>query len=112
MARKLAYTVHVRETNPIDEKRPELGVTVGRVETFEAGRDDVPDWALPYIGDHAFEERNDAPAEVSPNGSRDADPVAEKPAGNASLEAWSQFAVSQGVDVEGKSRDELRDHFA
>lgn len=37
---------------------------------------------------------------------------AERPAGNASLEVWQEFAESKGVDVEGLSRNEIRDQFA
>lgn len=39
---------------------------------------------------------------------------AEQPAGNASTEAWREFALAQGVSVEeldGKSRDELREQY-
>jgi hypothetical protein len=111
MSKKLAYTVVVQERTPLDKDNPARGYSVGRQETFLAGRDDVPDWALPFIGDHAFEPSDDSPAEVSANGSRDADAPAEKPAGNASLEAWQSYAASQSVDVEGKSRDEIRDQF-
>ena len=32
----------------------------------------------------------------------------ERPAGNASTEAWAQYAKDQGQDVEGMSRDEIR----
>jgi hypothetical protein len=32
----------------------------------------------------------------------------EKPKGNAGLPEWTDYAKSQGVDVEGKSRDEIR----
>jgi len=55
----------------------------------------LPEWA--EVGDHLL----------------DADPVG-KPAGNASQEAWQDYAASQGVadgDIEGLSRDELRDKF-
>jgi hypothetical protein len=38
----------------------------------------------------------------------------EQPAGNASREAWAEFAIASGApaaEVEGKTRDELRDHY-
>lgn len=38
-------------------------------------------------------------------------PADQRPAGNASLEAWSDYAVTQGATVEeldGLSRDEIR----
>lgn len=37
--------------------------------------------------------------------------VAEAPAGNASLEVWAEYATAQGKDVEGLSRNEIRDLF-
>jgi hypothetical protein len=33
--------------------------------------------------------------------------VPERPAKNASLEAWQNYAEPNGVDIEGKSRDQL-----
>lgn len=36
---------------------------------------------------------------------------AERPAGNASQEAWAEYATAQGKDVEGLSRNEIRDLF-
>lgn len=41
-------------------------------------------------------------------------PSSDKPAGNASLEAWSEYAKSQGAtddDLDGLSRDDLRDQY-
>lgn len=38
-------------------------------------------------------------------------PVVEPPAGNASLEAWQEYAREQGLaheDIQGRSRDDLR----
>lgn len=40
------------------------------------------------------------------------DMAVEKPAGNASTETWAEYAAAQGKDVEGLSRDEIRDLFA
>lgn len=41
----------------------------------------------------------------------DGDAVA-KPAGNASIEEWQAYAESQGVDTEGKSRNDLREELS
>lgn len=41
-----------------------------------------------------------------------AEPSPDKPAGNASTEAWAEYARGQGEDVEGMSRDEIRALFA
>lgn len=35
----------------------------------------------------------------------------ERPAGNASQEVWAEYATAQGKDVEGLSRNEIRDLF-
>lgn len=35
----------------------------------------------------------------------------ERPAGNASLEAWQEYAAARGVEVNGLSRDEIRAKF-
>lgn len=60
--------------------------------------EDVPDWADGLIGDHLIEGAGD---EV------------DKPAGNASLEAWATYALESGQasedEVKGLSRDELRE---
>ena len=53
----------------------------------------------------AVKDLGEVPAEESQ------DTPADKPAGNASLEAWQEYATAQGVDVEGKSRDDLRAEF-
>lgn len=40
--------------------------------------------------------------------------VDERPAGNASLEEWQEFARAQGAsdaDLDGKSRNDLRDQY-
>lgn len=55
-----------------------------------------------------FDSLNVLPGEVA----SDPEPEAERPAGNASLEVWQQFAESKSVDVEGLSRNEIRDLFA
>ncbi|MGZ4588680.1 MAG: hypothetical protein ACXVX9_12865 [Mycobacteriaceae bacterium] len=118
MGRKLAYTVHVTQKAPVDPDKPDGDQYDVKTEIFERGQE-LPDWAAALVGDHVY-EAEDAPPEVAPNGaadrrgpnaSRSADEASEKPAGNASLEAWQQYAAAQGVDVEGKSRDEIRDQF-
>jgi hypothetical protein len=35
----------------------------------------------------------------------------ELPAGNAKLAEWQAYATAHGVDVEGLTRDQIRDHF-
>lgn len=72
-----------------------------------------------------FDKYND-PDVIAKIGTKDAEPVevlavAEplpapdnsiaKPAGNASIEEWQEYAESQGADTEGKSRNELRELF-
>jgi hypothetical protein len=100
MGKKLKTSVHVHEWLPVDKGE---GVYLARTEVFEAG-EELPEWAQAHVGDHVYED------EFSDDGSQEAAP-GEKPAGNASLEAWQSYAASQGVDVEGKSRDEIRDQF-
>ena len=62
-----------------------------------------------------FDRLNGAPSE-DPEGSADGDPggALEAPAGNASQVAWREFALASGAseaDVEGLTRDELRERF-
>lgn len=123
MGRKLAYTVHVQETAPVDPKNPDGEKYFVETHIFERGTE-LPDWAKDSVGDHAFEPE-DIPAEVAPNGSRDAAQASgaapqgsgeevEAPAGNASLEAWQEYARSKGAsddDLDGKGRDDLRDAY-
>lgn len=105
MARKTAFTVHVRRTEPANPKRPELGDTIVQEETFPAGST-LPSWAKGLVGDHVYGDSEDDGSPPEPDSTDD------KPAGNASLEAWQEYATAQGVDVEGKSRDDLRAQFA
>jgi hypothetical protein len=58
---------------------------------------------------------NGAPSEA-PEGSANGDPgeAPEVPAGNASQVAWREYALASGAseaDVEGLTRDELRERF-
>lgn len=65
--------------------------------TLKAG-DEVPEGV--EFGDHLF----DAPESGE----------SEQPAGNASTEAWQEFARSRGAaddDLAGKTRDELRETY-
>lgn len=52
-----------------------------------------------------------AHAEASTSGEVLPDAVGARPAGNASQEAWTEYATAQGKDVEGLSRNEIRDLF-
>lgn len=95
MARRVANYVHV--VNPDD----------GTSAVF--GPDDaVPSWAVKLIDNESVWGEDDGEPD---SGSSDS---SDKPAGNASTEAWQEYAKSQGAtdaDVEGKSRDELRDTY-
>lgn len=111
MGRKLAYTVHVNKTEPVDPDKPDGDRYLVGTEMFERGSE-LPAWAAKLVGDHVYEADDSEPEPVAPNGERDA--TIEPPAGNASLEAWQKFARSRGLtdaDLEGKSRDDLRDQF-
>jgi hypothetical protein len=107
MARRLAFTVHVRV--PGDEYRHEV---------FLRG-EELPEWAVPLVGDHVYEP-GEAPSSASPAPVVPVEaPVPapepnqpERPAGNASAEVWREYAVSLGAergDVADLSRNELRD---
>lgn len=111
MGRKLAYTVHVNRTKPVDPDKPDGEQYLVGTEIFERGSE-LPKWAAKLVGDHVYEADDSTPEPVAPNGERDE--TVEIPAGNASLEAWQEYARSQGLsdaDLEGKGRDDLRDQF-
>lgn len=108
MTKRTAFTVHVRRTEPVDVDQPELGHNVVQEETFLAGST-LPAWAKALVGDHVYGEDDGSPEpeqDVPEQGD------VPEPAGNASLEAWQEYAQAQGVDPGSKSRDELRAHFA
>ncbi len=108
MARKTAFTVHVRRTEPANPKRPELGDTIVQEETFPAGST-LPSWAKGLVGDHVYGDSEDDGSPSEPDSTDD-----DKPAGNASLEAWQEYARSQGAtsgEIDGKTRGELREQF-
>lgn len=111
MGRKLAYTVHVTRKAPVDADKPDGEQYIVGTEIFERGSE-LPAWAAKLVGDHVYEADDSTPEPVAPNGERDE--TVEIPAGNASLEAWQEYARSQGLtdaDLEGKSRDDLRAQF-
>lgn len=41
----------------------------------------------------------------------EAEPIGEKPKGNASIEAWAAYATANGKSVDGLNRDEIRSLF-
>ena len=112
MGRKLAYTVHVNKFEPVDPDKPDGEQYVASTEIFERGAE-LPKWAAKLVGDHVYEADESEPEPVAPNGERD--DIVDPPAGNASLEAWQEYARSRGLsdaDLVGKSRDDLRGQFA
>jgi hypothetical protein len=85
---KFTAHVHVHE---YDKDR-----NVVRTEVFAPG-DDVPKWAEAHVGDHVHDGGHPG-----------------RPAGNASLADWQDYALSQGAtsdEIDGKTRDELREQF-
>lgn len=90
MGRRVTSYVHVQD------------VEGGREGVF--GPDDkVPSWAVALIDNESVWGDDDGEPESS-----------EKPAGNASTEAWQEYARSKGAtdaDLDGKSRDELREQY-
>lgn len=52
---RLKYSVDVRETKPIDAKKPELGHVVTRQQFFKAG-EELPEWTHPLVGAHVYED--------------------------------------------------------
>ena len=66
----------------------------GQLISLKAG-DRVPPGV--QLGDHVL-------SQDAPNDTPD-----DAPAGNASLEAWQEFAQLQGLDVDGLTRNEIRD---
>lgn len=75
---------------------PETGAPAVLLEGEE-----VPDWAEGLIGDHLID-------------GSDVEEL-EKPAGNASLEAWATYVLESDQasedEIKGLSRDELRDKY-
>jgi hypothetical protein len=117
MARRLAHTVHVRV----------FGTTEGgdkyldRVEMFVRGSE-LPEWAVPLVGDHVYEPGEAPEASPAPVPEPDEDPEPDEepddedpptpPAGNASVGAWRDYAIkARGADAKtvlGMSRAQLR----
>lgn len=83
--KKLRSYVHVHDT---DKDGNVTGTQVYGPD------DEIPADVAKDLGDHVWES--------------------DTPAGNASLEVWQDYALTQGAtsgDVDGKSRDELREQF-
>lgn len=91
-------------------------------------RADAPDdtalWGFALLGESADVHKDDLERFDRLNAPFASEPVPlpkaitqsddEAPAGNASLEDWQEYARSQGAsddDLEGKSRNDLRDEF-
>jgi len=111
MGRKLAYTVFVNKMAPVDENKPDGEKYLVETVQFTRG-ESLPAWAAKCVGDHVYEQDDSEPEPVAPHGERDEE--VEQPAGNASLEAWQEYARSQGLtdaDLDGKGRDDLREQF-
>ena len=71
---------------------------------------EVPDWAVDLV----HSDDIDSPAAPAGNASTDEQTDTDPPAGNASTEVWQAYARSKGAtdaDLEGKSRDELREQY-
>ena len=119
MGRRLAYSVIVREVEPVHPDRPELGVNLLREETFLAGQT-LPGWAQKCVGDHVYELDEDDP-DVDDQQADDpgqqgdgAGDQTEAPSGNASTEEWAAYALSKGAtaeQIDGLGRDQLREQF-
>lgn len=109
----------------------EVGVTTAEdVTPGGEGTPVIPDQPEPAVGAVGVEGPNPqpdvdgqpVPQEGQEPGEGDIDPEEahedaspEKPAGNASLEAWREFALASGrteADLEGLNRDGIRDLFA
>lgn len=94
MGRRVTSFVHVQD------------VAGGRDGVF-GPEDKVPAWAVALIDNESVWGDDDGESE--PEQGDDG-----KPAGNASTEAWQEYAKSQGAtdeELDGKSRDELRDTY-
>lgn len=116
MARKLAYTVHV----PVPDS--------AHYKVFNRG-EELPEWAAPLVGDHVFvpgegddeepeSQEDDGPDQPDEDESQEdeseGEDQSEPPAGNASKDAWAEYAVATGADpddVAAMSRNELRDRY-
>lgn len=96
-------------------------VVVRHPETYQAvpllAGTPVPAWAKDLV--HADDIDGDTPEveDTQPDG-QDSDTdggVAEKPAGNATEDAWREYALANGKsedDLKGLGRNEIRDLFA
>ena len=61
-------------------------------------------------GEYELVEKGSSSSSTTPSGGGDGGghTAAEKPAGNASGEKWGEYAKTLGIDVEGKSRDDIK----
>ena len=82
MGKKLAYTVHVTETKPVDPKEPDGERYAARTEAFEKGTE-LPDWAAAFVHPHVYEKDDVLPGPVAPNGKADHMDPPGKPGGEA-----------------------------
>ena len=82
MGKKLAYTVHVTETKPVDPKKPDGERYATRTEVFERGTE-LPAWAAAFVHPHVYEEENTLPDPVAPNGKADHMDSPKEPGGEA-----------------------------
>lgn len=81
----------------------------GNRHAFVAGQD-VPDWAAEKMGDVIDDgARSEAVEDDKDTGAgAEQDAVPERPKGNASREAWAEYARAQGFDVaEDATRDDI-----
>lgn len=79
--------------------------------------DKLPDWAAEAITNPKAWAGDPAPEPVDAEPEKDAGDTEpdDKPAGNASIEAWQDYALAQGKsadDLEGLTRNQIRDLFA
>lgn len=57
-----AATVYVHERKPVDESKPDGETYVSRTEVFNAG-EEVPEWAVPFVGEHVLADPDGEPVE-------------------------------------------------
>lgn len=76
-------------------------------------RDRLEEFVRPQAGAHDYPQGEQGAAEDEPGGPS-SDTGDDRPAGNASRDDWAAYALAQGADeadVEGLSRDELREQY-
>ena len=85
---------------------------IGR-ETVIGVSKETADMMLRNKGEYELVKKGSSSTSTEASGSGDGDgggstATAEKPAGNASGEKWGEYAKILGIDVEGKSRDDIK----